>query len=139
MLSVLGRLLAQPCSKESFSSISDDITGRGYKIIDMKAEAAVVSMGAMNYIFFVEPGNDYVFVLKSQTALGKSDFLAVNVYDSAGKIASRFVNNDYVEVHFTARKSEYITIDSFLKSNDKFNDRLCMFHLMAVRRLDDGR
>ena len=132
------QLFAQPCSKETFTDVSDKIVSRGYRLIDHKADAAKSIMGAMNFVFFVEPGHDYVFILTTKEPLSSDEFLGVNIYDSTGKIAGRFINDNTAEVHFTPRKGEYVTIDAWIRSTGKNRDRFCVYHLLAVRKLEDN-
>ncbi len=130
--------MAQPCAKETFSSISDRIFARGYTIIEHKADPAVHVQGAQSYIFYADSGQEYVFVITSLQDLGKGEFIGVNVSDSAGKITTRLVNDKYVEVHFTPRRSEYITIETWFRSNDKNRDRFCLYHIFAGRKLESN-
>lgn len=131
-------LYAQPCSKEIFTDVSDKIISRGYRLIDHKADAAKAIMGAMNFVFFVEPGNEYVFILTTKEPLSSDEFIGVNIYDSSGRIANRFINDNTAELHFTPRKGEYVTIDAWIRSNSKNRDRFCIYHLLAVRKLEDN-
>ncbi|MBX7204610.1 MAG: hypothetical protein K1X81_04260 [Bacteroidia bacterium] len=131
---------AQTCTKETFSSVSDRIVAEGYTIVEHKTSASVPVQGAQSYVFYVEPGNEYVFVITSLQDITKGEFIGVNISDSSGKITSRLVNDKYAEVHFTPRRAEYITIETWFRSNDKNRDRFCLYHLFAGRKLEpDGR
>lgn len=133
-------LQAQNCTKETFSNISDQIFARGYSIVEHNANPAVPVQGAQSYIFYVEAGKEYVFVVTSLQDIAKGEFIGVNVSDSMGKITTRLVSDKYVEVHFTPRRSEYITIETWFRSNDKNRDRFCLYHLFAGRQLEtNGR
>jgi hypothetical protein len=129
-------VFAQPCSRETFTDVSDKIISRGYRLIDHKADAARSVMGAMNFVFFAEPGNDYVFVITTKEPLMSDESIGVNIYDSTGRIASRLINDNLTEVHFTPAKGGYVTIDAWIRSTSKNRDRFCIYHLLAVRKLE---
>jgi hypothetical protein len=136
MLLVSVMLYAQPCAKETFSSVSDQILAKGYTIIEHNANPAVPVQGAQSYVFYAEPGKDYVFVVASLQDIANGEFIGVNISDSMGKITSRLVNDKYVEIHFIPTRAEYITIETWFRSNDKNRDRFCLYHLFAALKLE---